>query len=191
MLQRQVWNCCQRRVRFGQRSDTSRPCCQEILCHKVSPQDVHQTTRRYKPPERDRDHGQSQPPQRHQTCRAHRDAGTLLFCPSIVKKKKKNIITSTSTACAYYYYYHFFHNTQHSYPDGELFKIILRRGTFSEQDAVDIVRQMVEGLRYLHSNGIAHRDIKVTKQKINQKKKFTNESTPIAFVFIFNASFKT
>ena len=64
---------------------------------------------------------------------------------------------------------------QHSYPDGELFKIIVCRGSFSEQDAVNIVRQMVEGLRYLHSNGIAHRDIKVTKtearlNKTRQKK---------------------
>ena len=47
--------------------------------------------------------------------------------------------------------------------DGELLKIINVCKLFSEQDTVDFVRQIVEGLCYLHNNGIAHHDIKVTK----------------------------
>jgi calcium/calmodulin-dependent protein kinase I len=43
---------------------------------------------------------------------------------------------------------------------GELFYKIVDRGSYSEKDAVDIVRQLVEGVDYLHGMGIAHRDLK-------------------------------
>jgi len=43
---------------------------------------------------------------------------------------------------------------------GELFYKIVEKGNYSEKDAVKIVRQMVQGVDYLHAQGIAHRDLK-------------------------------
>ncbi len=37
----------------------------------------------------------------------------------------------------------------------------MEKGSYSERDAVNIVRQMVQGVAYLHAQGIAHRDLKV------------------------------
>lgn len=44
---------------------------------------------------------------------------------------------------------------------GELFYKIVDRGSYSEKDAADIVHQLVSGVKYLHSIGICHRDLKV------------------------------
>jgi serine/threonine protein kinase len=38
---------------------------------------------------------------------------------------------------------------------------IVDKGSYSELEARDIVRQLVEGVDYLHNQGIAHRDLKV------------------------------
>lgn len=43
---------------------------------------------------------------------------------------------------------------------GELFYKIVDKGSYSELEARDIVRQLVEGVDYLHNQGIAHRDLK-------------------------------
>jgi len=43
---------------------------------------------------------------------------------------------------------------------GELFDQIVSRGTYSEADAANIVRQILEAVEYMHENGIAHRDLK-------------------------------
>jgi len=43
---------------------------------------------------------------------------------------------------------------------GELFYKIVDKGSYSEIEARDIVRQLVEGVDYLHNQGIAHRDLK-------------------------------
>jgi len=43
---------------------------------------------------------------------------------------------------------------------GELFYKIVEKGNYSEEDAAKIVRQMIQGVEYLHEKGIAHRDLK-------------------------------
>ncbi|KXJ07736.1 calcium/calmodulin-dependent protein kinase type IV [Exaiptasia diaphana] len=43
---------------------------------------------------------------------------------------------------------------------GELFERVVERGFYSEKDAAEAVRQIVEAVAYLHSNDIIHRDLK-------------------------------
>ncbi|XP_074063514.1 serine/threonine-protein kinase H2 [Macrotis lagotis] len=43
---------------------------------------------------------------------------------------------------------------------GELFDRIISQGTFTERDAITILKMIVDGVRYLHSLQITHRDLK-------------------------------
>lgn len=43
---------------------------------------------------------------------------------------------------------------------GELFDRILEKGKFSEADAIRIIKQILEGVQYLHNKNIVHRDLK-------------------------------
>ena len=37
---------------------------------------------------------------------------------------------------------------------GELFQQLLKKGSYTEKDASNLVRQMLEGLAYLHDNDV-------------------------------------
>jgi len=43
---------------------------------------------------------------------------------------------------------------------GELFDRIVKRGSYTERDAAELVKKVILALEYLHSRGIAHRDLK-------------------------------
>ena len=43
---------------------------------------------------------------------------------------------------------------------GELFDVIISQGSFSEVDAANIMKQLLNAVNYLHSKRIVHRDIK-------------------------------
>eukprot|EP01129_Flabellula_baltica_P011071 TRINITY_DN4770_c0_g1_i3.p1 TRINITY_DN4770_c0_g1~~TRINITY_DN4770_c0_g1_i3.p1 ORF type:complete len:401 (-),score=90.94 TRINITY_DN4770_c0_g1_i3:24-1226(-) len=43
---------------------------------------------------------------------------------------------------------------------GELFDQIIENKKYSERDAVEIIKQILDAIAYMHENGIAHRDLK-------------------------------
>ena len=45
---------------------------------------------------------------------------------------------------------------------GELFERIVEKDHYSEKEAADTIRPLIDGLRYCHKMGIVHRDLKVS-----------------------------
>lgn len=56
---------------------------------------------------------------------------------------------------------------------GSLLQWIQARGTAEEDNAVALVSQMLDGLRYLHGIGLIHRDIKAANIMIDKTGKLT------------------
>jgi len=44
---------------------------------------------------------------------------------------------------------------------GELFDRIVEKGSYTEQDASYLIRQVLEAVDFMHDKGVVHRDLKV------------------------------
>lgn len=44
---------------------------------------------------------------------------------------------------------------------GELFDRIVEKGSYTEKDAADLMRQVLQAVDYMHEQGVVHRDLKV------------------------------
>lgn len=44
---------------------------------------------------------------------------------------------------------------------GELFDMIVQRGSYTEKDASQLVKNILLAVQYMHSQGVVHRDLKV------------------------------
>jgi len=64
-------------------------------------------------------------------------------------------------------------------PGGELFEQIVERGSYSEHDAANIIRQILEGIDYMHKHGVVHRDLKPENLLCATLKTETNKPTII------------
>ena len=53
---------------------------------------------------------------------------------------------------------------QHKHCDrvtgGELFDRIVEKGSYTEKDAADLIKQVLSAVAYMHSEGVVHRDLK-------------------------------
>ena len=57
---------------------------------------------------------------------------------------------------------------------GELFEKIKSKGLYSEKDAINVMRDLLEALDYLHAKGIVHRDLKPENLILANKDKDDN-----------------
>jgi len=60
---------------------------------------------------------------------------------------------------------------------GELFDSIVNKGSYTENEAKNMVRQILDAIRYVHDHGIAHRDLKPENLLLSDK---TGETVKIA-----------
>ncbi|KAI8916100.1 kinase-like domain-containing protein, partial [Gorgonomyces haynaldii] len=71
--------------------------------------------------------------------------------------------------------YNYFEDAEYVYlvmelcENGELYKYLKQRDPLTEQETRGIMHQLVKGLHYLHSNGIIHRDLKLSNMLLSRQ----------------------
>lgn len=50
-----------------------------------------------------------------------------------------------------------------------MFDRIVEKGSYTEKDAADLIRQVLEAVDYMHEQGVVHRDLKVRTSKLNSQ----------------------
>ena len=62
---------------------------------------------------------------------------------------------------------------QHKHCDrvtgGELFDRIVEKGSYTEKDAADLIKQVLSAVAYMHSEGVVHRDLKPENLLLDDK----------------------
>lgn len=58
---------------------------------------------------------------------------------------------------------------------GELFDMLLERGTPTEAEAASLMRALVKAVAYVHMHGITHGDIKVRRRKLVSAEAFSQD----------------
>ena len=71
---------------------------------------------------------------------------------------------------------------------GELFDYVVERGTLTELEASDLVRQVTSALEYMHSQGIVHRDLKPENLLLKTKSSSKNTIIPTVKIIDFGLS---
>lgn len=71
--------------------------------------------------------------------------------------------------------YNYFEDSEYVYmvmeicENGNLFQYLTERKKLKEAEARSVMKQLVNGLLYLHSNGIIHRDLKLSNLLLNDR----------------------
>ena len=67
---------------------------------------------------------------------------------------KKNLVKTRKVVLTLFLFPHF------RVTGGELFDRIVEKGSYTEKDAADLIRQVLSAVAYMHSMGVVHRDLK-------------------------------
>ena len=73
-----------------------------------------------------------------------------------------NIFSFLKQNCYFFYYISIYTSLIHSAAGGELFQHMILEDCFQERDVIRLMRQIIDGVKFLHNASIVHLDIKVS-----------------------------